>query len=282
MLGFRFLRIACRLTLVAVPALSPSAARAEGGPPLSLPALVASALRNAESLGAVDALADAAAFGARQARVWPGPALELEAGRKKEGPDSGGLFKFGLSQPLPLSGAPAVRGRLGDLDAEAARAERAAAEVELTLEVLKGAYAYTGNRRKAAFVEARQKRFELVREYIAGREFPTPQRKAESRLVQNRLRALAAEAVRTEAEFKASFEGLRVYAPLEGAGYPELETPWLTGERPLVSEEILPRAAERDPELVRRRLALKRARMEAELARREGWPEPALTASYEQ
>ena len=37
------------------------------------------------------------------------------------------------------------------------------------------------NRRKAVFAESRRKRFELVQSYLAGRVFPTPQRKSESR-----------------------------------------------------------------------------------------------------
>ncbi|TPW21119.1 MAG: hypothetical protein FD126_1002, partial [Elusimicrobia bacterium] len=206
----------------------------------------------------------------------------IQAGRKKEGPDAGGLYKLGLAQPLPFSGRLGAQGGLRDLDAEAARVGRSAAGTAVTLEVLRLAYAYSGNRRKAAFVEARQRRFELVREYIAGREFLTPQRKAESRLVNNRLRVLAAEAVKTEAEFKDSFERLKLQAPLESAEYPDVETPWLSGARSLLPEDVLARAFARDPELVLRRIALKRAGLEVELARKEGLPEPALTASYEQ
>lgn len=261
-----------------------ASAFAQTPPPkaLTLEGLVADALRGSESLSARDAFADAAVLGARQARAWPGTSFDIETGRKREGPDSGGLFRFGLAQPLPLSGRLAAQGGLGDLDVTAARVERSAAEVALTLDVVKLAYAYAGERGKAAFVAARQKRLELVREYVAGREFPTPQRKAESRLVGNRLRALAAEAVRTEAEFKVSFERLKVYAALGGAEYPELEVPWLAGETALPAAETLARALTADPELALLRLSVERARLETRLARAEGRPEPALTGYYEQ
>ncbi|MBI4242445.1 MAG: TolC family protein [Candidatus Rokubacteria bacterium] len=252
------------------------------GQHIELKELVALATQRSPLLDSLDTQAQASREGANQARAWPGPSLALEAGRKTEASRSGGRYEAAFEQPLPILGKPGLRGRLFGLEAETRGASLDAARLRVTLEVIRAVYEYAANRRRAAFVAKRQKRFELLRSYLAGREFPTPQRKAESLIVQNHIHQLVAAAVQSQAAYKATLERLKTYAPLAPGAYPELVVPWLTGGGSIDATDWSARALEGNPELRVQRLAVQAAGIEAALASKEGYPEPSLLASYEQ
>ena len=244
--------------------------------------LVGLALQNTQILGSQDARVEQTRLSASQARVWSGPSVEFSTGRRREAAFSGPRYGLALSQPLPILGKPGLRGRLLDLDTESWRVRRDATQIAVTVNVVESAYEFAVNRRKAGFIEKRQRRFELIETYMAGRVFPTPQRKAESRIVQNRLKRLAAETIQSQADYKTSLEKLRVYVPLEAGNYPEVEVPWFSGEKPLDGKEWLAKALESNPDLRVQRLLVKDAELEKSLASRDGLPDPSLVASYEQ
>lgn len=254
---------------------SPAAAR------YTLAELVGLALKSTQLLGAQDARVEEKRLSAAQARVWSGPSAGFLAGRTRQTGASGSRFELTLAQPLPLTGRPGLQGGLLDLESESRRVERAASEILVTLAVAQGAYEYGANRRKAAFAEKRRKRFEIISSYLAGRVFPTPQRKAESRIVENHVRHVSADEIQSEAGFKASFEKLRAYVPLDSGAYPEISVPWLAGAQSLDEKEWHDRAIASNPELRVQRLAVKGAGLEKILASREGLPDTALVASYE-
>jgi|CXWL01.1.fsa_nt_gi outer membrane protein TolC len=247
----------------------------------TLAELVGSALKNTQLLGAQDARVDEKRLSAAQARVWSGPSTGFLVGRTRQTEMSGSRFELSVAQPIPFTGIPGLRGGLLDLESESGRVSRAAAEVFVTLTVAQGAYEYGASRRKAAFAEKRRKRFELVSSYLAGRVFPTPQRKAESRIVTNRVKNLVAEAIQGEAGYKSSLEKLKTYVPLDSGKYPDVDVPWLSGNRSLDEKEWLDRTIANNPELRVQRLAVKGAGLEKTLASREGLPDTALVASYE-
>lgn len=256
----------------------------EAGPAAArytLAELVGLALKNTQLLGAQDSRIEEKRQSAVQARVWSGPSMGFLAGRTRQTETSGSRFELSLAQPIPFTGIPGLRGGLLDLEAEAGRVARAAAEVFVSLTVAQGAYEYAANRRKAAFAERRRKRFEVIQSYLAGRVFPTPQRKAESRIVQNQLKNVAADSIQREAAYKTSLEKLKVFLPLDPVAYPEVEVPWLSGNRSLDGKEWLDRALSDNPELRVQRLAVKSAGLGKTLASREGLPDTTLVASYE-
>lgn len=253
-----------------------------GDEKFTLPKLVGLALQNNQLLSSQDARTAGERHAAAQARVWPGPGLDFSAGRKREADLSGPRYEFSLAQPLPLTGKPGLRGRLLDLEADSWAVRRGASEILVTLDVVRLAYEYVVSRRKAAFVETRQKRFDLIREYLSGRPFATPQRKAESHIVQNRLKLLATDAIQSQAGFKTSFEKLKVYIPLAPGEYPDIEVPWLSGSKSLVEEEWLAKALEHDPDLRLQRLGMEGAEVERRLAAKDGLPDPSVTASIDQ
>lgn len=250
-------------------------------PRYTLPQLVGLALKDASLLESQDAHVEERRLAAAQSRIWSGPTASVLAGRTRQTAASGSRVELSLSQSIPFTGMPSLRGGRLELESEAGRVQRAASEVAVTLAVAHGAYEYAANRRKADFAENRRKRFELIHSYLAGREFPTPQRKAESRIVSNRVKNLVAEAIQSEAGYKASLEKLRAYVPLEQGAYPDVEVTWLTGGRGLDVEEWIERALANNPELRVQRLAVKSAGLGATLASREGLPDVALLASYE-
>lgn len=247
----------------------------------SLAELVSLALKSNPLLTAQDARVEEKNLAAAQARVWEGPSANLQFGRKSASGASGLRYELSGALPLPLSGEPGLHGRLSDLETESWRVQRAASEVLVTATVAQGAYEYAASRRKAVFAESRRKRFELVQSYLSGRVFPTPQRKAESRIVQNRLNNLAADAIQSEAGAKASLQKLRLFVPLDSEQSPEVEVPWLSGSRRLDEKEWLDKVLAENPELRAQKLAVQGAGIEKTLASREGLPDAALVASYE-
>lgn len=244
--------------------------------------LVGLAIQHTQLLGSQDARIEENRLSAVQARVWPGSSLEFSIGRKREADVSGPRYEAALSQPLPVLGRPGLLGGLLDLESEGWRVQRVASQLAVTLNVVKSAYEYAVNRRKAEFLEQRQKRFELVGSYMAGREFPTPQRKAESRIVENRLKTSSADVILSQAGYKASLEKLRVYVPLDPGNYPDIEVPWFSGTRSLDGQDWLAKTLESNPDLRAQRLVVERAKLERKLAAREGLPDPSIVASYEE
>lgn len=265
--------------LLACPGLAqeakPSAAR------YSLAELVNLALKSTPLLTAQDARVEEKSLSAAQARVWEGPSAGFLLGRKSEPAGSGPAYELSASLPLPLTGEPGLRGRRLDLETESERIQRAASEVLVTAAVAQGAFEYSASRRKAAFAESRRKRFELIQSYLAGRVFPTPQRKAESHVVANQLKNLAAEAIQSAAGARSSLQKLRTYLPLGPNEVPEVAVPWLSGARPLDEKEWLGRALAENPELRAQKLAVRGAGLDRTLASREGLPDAALVGSYE-
>ena len=186
-----------------------------------------------------------------------------------------------MAQPLSLTGKTGLRGGLLDLQSESWRVQRIGSEIFVTLTVAQGAYEYAANRRKAAFAEKRRKRFEVIQSYLSGRVFATPQRKAESRIVQNRLNNVVADAIQSQAGFKVSLEKLKVYVPIDSGKYPDFEVPWFSGTQSLNENEWVERAFANNPGLRVQRIAVQGADMEKTLASREGLPDTAVVASYE-
>lgn len=247
----------------------------------SLAELVRLALQNTQILGAQDARAEEKRLSASQARTWPSSSLDFSAGQKQEDSINGPTHELTFTQPLPLLGKPGLQGGLLDLEAESWRIRRVATQIFVTLNVIQSAYEYTASRQKADFAEKRQKRFELIYAYLTGREFPTPQLKAESHIVRNWLKSLVSDAVQSQGVYEASFEKLKVYVPLESGKYPNVEVPWLAGAKALNKEELLAKALENNPDLRVQRLAVKSAELDKILAFREGFPDSAIGISYE-
>lgn len=253
------------------------------GEKYTLSELVALAIQNTQILSSQDARIEEKRLSAAQARVWPGASVDFAVGRRKEADISGSRYELAFSQPLiPLLGRQGLRGGILDVESESWRVQRGASQISVTLNVAQLAYEYAANRRKAVFAEKRQKRFDLIREFLAGRPFVTPQRKAESRVVQNRLKTLVSDAIQSQAGFRASLEKLKTYVPLRPGEYPEIEVPWFAGTTGLAENEWSARALENNPELRLQRLAVKSAGLERTLASRDGLPEPSLIASMEE
>lgn len=248
----------------------------------TIPQVVSMALKENPLLISEGARIDEKRLAGSQSRSWSGPSLEVAAGQRKDEGNSGSRFEASFSQPIPLAGKLSMRGRLLELESESWRTQLAASERMITLNVVRLSVEYAVNRRLANFVEKRQKRFSLIKSYMEGRVFPSPQKKAESRIVQNRMSTLLSEALQSQAIFRASFENLRIYAPMESGIYPEITVPWFAGSKNIDASEWMEKALTNNPDLRLRELSVKGVETETALASKERWPDTALIASYEQ
>ena len=249
----------------------------------TLAQLVEWALRHSELAASHRARAEERRHAADQARTWPNPAVDVSGGRRRTGESSGPLYELGLSQPLPLFGKEGLRGEILQLDSETWRVRQTAAKTGVALEVIRLGYEVAFQGRKAKLFEARQQRFELMRAYMAGREeFVAPQQKAESRLVEQRLRRLVSEGLQAQAALRASFEQLKIYVVFAPGHYPMIEVPWLAGTKSLDGKEWADRVTGNNPALAMQDLSVKSAGLEKTLAGREALPDLSLRAFYDE
>lgn len=244
--------------------------------------LVSAALKNTQILGSQDARIQQTRLSAAQVRIWPGLSLDFSTGRKKVGSARGPSYGASFAQPLPLLGKPGLQGEILDLESESWRIHRGAMQTQVTLEVVQLAYEYTVNQQKVRFIENRQKRFELIQSYLTGRVFPTPQRKMESRIVQNHLKNLSSDAIQSQARFEASVENLKIYVPLNPGEYPNIDTPWFLGEKRLGQNDALAQFLQKNPDLHVQKLVVKSAELEKTLALKNRYPDLSVGASYEE
>lgn len=267
------------LFLIGAALLAAPGAASAAGEKYTPESLVALALKS-DLLAASRALVNESSYGAEQARAWPALSLDLSAGALREGGASGRRYEAAVRQPLPLQGKPGLRARLLQIETEARRLRGADAELEVTAGVVRLAYEYAIGRRKAEWALERQQRFELIGSYMAGRVFTTPQQKAEGAIVRNRLKRLAAEALRLETAIGATLSELGTFVALGPEPRPDIEVPWLAGARAL-DGEMTAQALENNSGLRLQALALSGAEAEKTLASRERSPDLALFGAYE-
>jgi outer membrane protein TolC len=217
-------------------------------------------------------------FAADQSRRWQNPELNFSAGRKEVSSSDGSTIEASLAQPFFFPGKLGLRAEIAGSDTELSKLNRTKAEIALRHDVIRLAYQYAMSRQKIEFVRQRRERFELVRSYLAGRPFASPQKKAERHLVENRLRELMAENLEIETSLKNSLEKLKLYLDEQTAM--NVVVPWLKGENNLERSQWEVNGFQGNPDLAAQRLALKRAQQELELTKKEKWPDFSLSAFY--
>jgi len=255
-----------------------SVTRADSGTRYSASALVGQALAEHPRVAALRARLDATRHFADQAGAWPNPEITGALGRSRAGTAAGASLEASISQPLPVTGRIGAGRRAARAEADRAQSELRAGEIETAAGTLRQAYAWVLSRRLAAFAETRQRRFEVVREYLAGQVFASPQRKAESRIVEHRLRALTLDHVRIDADVEAAWARLTAYVALPGLPETGLDLPWLAGTGTWSDEGVVARALEANPALSGQRAAVATAAADRDLAARAAWPDPAIIA----
>jgi len=250
--------------------------------PYPLARLVDRARERSHLLQAAEARVDERRLGAIQARTRPNPELSLALGPKWVGPEVGALYELAVSQPLLYPGKFKLRGEAADLEAESAQLQRAEVELSLTYEVVRLAYEYSILQRRQELAEQRQERFQLVQSYLAGRLFPSPQKRAETQAVENRLCNLAVERLQIQTERQAAWAKLNFYLGWEEDPQPGIRVPWLKGNRPLPLRELEGLAEQRNLSLAIQQAQVRIAEKEKALAEKERKPDFSLSAFYGQ
>lgn len=272
--------------------LSPTARSAE--PPASTPSetigggrheiseIVQWAISHSDLVASHDARIREKSLRAEQARQWSNPSLSIQGGGRSLSSSSGPLFQASGSQPLSIWGKLHLRGESLEAEAEIERLQKSATEIDVASRVIHLAFEYVAARRKTEYAEKRQQRFELIRAYLSGRVFASPQKKTESWIVEQRLRSSSAEAVQTRAALASALSELEVYALLPPGTTPEIAIPAFTGTRALSEEEWAGRVLAGNPDRAIQQLTVKQAGLDRSSEAREAWPDPSLGVFYDQ
>ncbi len=241
--------------------------------------LVEQALNRSELILSFNARVEEKRFAADQLLRFPNPEGSISAGQKEVSSESGSLFGLSLAQPFLFPGKRGLRFGIADSDMELAKIYKSKAEIFLIYDVLRIAFQHTVNHQKNEFAHERQERFELIKSYLAGRPFVTPQKKVEQHVVESRLRHLRTEDIEIERALKDSFEKLKLYVLLEER-YPDIQVPWLTGTAALDESQWQTKVFNSNPDLAAQRLLVNRTGKERLLAQKERWSDFSVSAFY--
>ncbi len=262
-------------SFVLLVALVPGAARAAAP---SLETIMARAQARSESLAALRARVEECREAVRQARGWDNPGLGVSVGASQAGVARGTAIETTVSQPLSFPGKRGWRVAVADAELDLARAEVRRGETGLAVSTLRLAWEFALRRRLAGLTTARQARLETVQGYLAGRLFPSPQRRAERQIVELRLRELAAAHLEADAAVASAASHLAFLAGEDEPGLSELTVPWVEGATRWDAGGWSVRLLDGNPDLAAQRAVVAAARAAAGLARREAWPDPTLFA----
>lgn len=247
----------------------------------SLQVLVERALERSHEVASFKARVSEADFAAAQARAWDNPSLDLVLGRKRISPFGGPLVGMSVAQPLSLFGKRGRMHAILNLRAARVRVEQQKGERALAHTIVVLAYAHSVNHQKVEFADKRLRRFAVIREYLAGHLFASPQKTAESRIVENHLRNLTADHLTLQAAHEVSFEQLDRYIALEGEPDIHVEVPWLRGVRQLEPDMWIREAVAGNRDLQIQELSVEVARAQVSRARVEAWPDIAVSAFFQ-
>ncbi len=218
-------------------------------------------------------------FAAKQSRRFQNPEGSASVGQKEVSSISGPLLEFSLTQPFLFPGKRELRAGIADSDTEMAKINKSKAEIVLIIDVTRVVYEHAINHQKSEFAHKRQERFELIKSYLAGRAFATPQKKAERNIVESRLRKIIAENLEIETSLKDSLEKIRLYTRLEDND-PKIQAPWLKGTTDLDENQWQTKVLGNNPDLAAQRLLVNRTGQELSLARKERWSDFSVSAFY--
>ena len=237
----------------------------------SLTSIVEEALKQSPLLASIKSRVEEKRFLSRQAGVWPNPEGSFSGGQKKVESEEGSLYETSLSQTFLFPGKLRSRVLVAEADVELARLSQLEVELSLISETVRLAYDYEVNRRKKEFAQRRLERFDLVRAYLEGNIFASPQKKAERLIVEARLRKISAERLEIKASLLASLERLKLYLPIQGKL--EIDIPWFAGNDLPDASHWQMQVNDHNPELATQRFLVDKARREKNLAAKEAWPD---------
>jgi len=248
----------------------------------SLETLVEAALSRSDQITSQKARIDEKEESAALARAWQNPLLELSAGAKFVTPDVGPHFQVGLSQPFFFPGKQGLRKEVLDFEKTLEEIRLSETELAITVDVVRLAYEYAIYEHKARFAENRRKRFELIRAYLAGHTFASPQQQITSNIVKQRLKNISADEQHLQGALQATLQQLNFYVAQDMANRPEIQVPWLEGKRVVDESLWVERALSSNTELASQRVLVNQATKEKDLSSKELWPDFSLSAFYAQ
>lgn len=240
--------------------------------------LIDQATQQSEWLASSEARIEEKRFAAKQAGAWQNPSVGFATGSQDKGDPQGPLYEASVTQPLSFPGKLKLRREIGELEAQVSEVRYRGDQIAVIQDVIRLAYQYEINRRKKEIAQNRQKRFELIQSYLAGRPFPSPQQKAERDLVAVRLTNLTIDALEVEGKLARTYENLRLYVPLDPDS--EIEIPWLKGVGTVEKMEWAQAAPAKNIDLLAQRLRIDSGQKEKSLAKREVLPDLGISGFY--
>ena len=222
---------------------------------------------------------ESAGAAASQAGAWQNPSFQIGAGAKLAPPTNGPVLQVGLSQLFYFPGKQSLRRQVLGFEKTLEEIRLSEAELAITMDVVRLAYQAVINQRKVKFAENRRKRFELVKSYVAGHLFASPQQKTTSIIVQEKLRNISADEKQLQGALQATLQQLRFYIPEELG---DIQVPWLQGKHALDEANWIPKVLASNLELASQRILINQASAEKNLASKEFLPDLSLGLFYNQ
>ncbi|OGR82047.1 MAG: hypothetical protein A2901_04400 [Elusimicrobia bacterium RIFCSPLOWO2_01_FULL_54_10] len=230
-----------------------------------------------EAVSSARSRAEAMVWAVKQSKAFQNPRGRFSLGRKTVESAEGSLFEAEISQPIFFPGKKKIRTRLAELDAEASRHRQSKIESDVAQEVAELAYDHAIFQKKLDFAEKRLQRMTLVKSYLQGHVFASPQKQAERSVVEYRLMDLSAEKIKAESELVKIRERIGVLVNIEGNSEIDVQVPWLAGTRAVNEDQWKAGILAKNPDLLEQKLSVLAAKAQNSLDFREAWPDVEAT-----
>ena len=240
--------------------LAAGSGRGEGV--LSMEDVVARALEKTELILAGKEQVEASKHYQKQAPAFMNPSVELEAGSKHIRGASWTAYGISLAQPFGFPGKRALR----------------EARLFVYYETMRLAAAYAIAGQRAEHAGERVARFSLLKKFLSGRPFASPQKRAEKHIVENRIDMFSRELLRIKAEREILWSRLNTFLNMDGKVDIWFNVP---AAPPALNRETLEKTAEeRNTSLAAIAAGVRKKKLERDLAGKEAYPDFGLTAFY--
>lgn len=208
------------------------------------------------------------------------PSLGLGYGRKKEESVSGNAYEVSLTQSFFSPGKQRLRYEVKEMDQKQASLSLEKKTREIRYQIIRLSYTYMAHQNLIEHIQERVDRFRLIKKYMQGRPFVSPQARAEKAIVENKLLLFERDLSLLKSEYENVWAQLNFY--LDFSEKIKINLEWFKEPPKFVFDQLLQSAFENNLHLKKLKIRYEKVAKEKELAQKEAFPDFSLSTSFEQ
>jgi outer membrane protein TolC len=240
--------------------------------------LIERALQYSDALDAANQHVEKVRWAKQHASRWQNPSLGADIGRKSEGNESGPLYEIKITQPFYFPGKQKLRSEIVGFDEEAALLSLEERRLFIRYEVTRLAYAYVAAQKLIEHTQERVERFRLMKKYMKGRPFASPQAQAEKTIVENKLLFFERDLLQLQRKKGQAWAKLNLYL-----NFPEkvqIDLKWVEQPLPLTKDQMFEKVLADNIHLKKLKQEREKVLRKKRLSEKEVWSDFSLSGFY--